>query len=149
MLPEGSAPGAWHVDISASDPLFNVSDVQVPVTVTDANPITTLPHIDAVTRTAGADVRTQTYTVHVTSARADVTGVDLALTSSDHQQWAGGDFTLTSGTPLDGEWTATIQVPPNAESGLWSAAYVAFHDSLGHVIPTDYPVVDGGDFVVS
>lgn len=37
----------------ARDPLLNESDVQVPVTVTDTNPIRTLPQIVSVTRTAG------------------------------------------------------------------------------------------------
>jgi hypothetical protein len=148
-LPEGSAPGAWHVGISASDPLYNESDVLVPVTVIDTNPITSLPHIVSVTRTAGTDARTQTYSVHVTSARADVTGVDVHLMSQDRQQYANGYLTLTSGTSLDGVWTATIQLPPNAEAGIWTAVSVSFRDSLGHTVPTDFPVVDGGDFTVS
>lgn len=148
-LPAGSAPGAWHVGITAYDPLFNESDVQVPVTVTDTNPITTLPQVVSLVRTAGADVRTQTYTVHLTSARDNVTSVDLGVRSADSQQWANGYFTLTSGTPLDGVWTATVQLSQNAEPGIWSVSSMSIDDSLGHLIPVLNPVVDGGDFTVS
>jgi hypothetical protein len=114
-----------------------------------ANPITTLPRVVSLVRTAGADVRTQTYTVHLTSARDDVTSVDLHVRSSDSQQWANGSFTLTSGTPFDGVWTATVQLPQNAEPGIGSVSSMSIDDSLGHVIPVLDPVVDGGNFTVS
>jgi hypothetical protein len=148
-LPAGSAPGSWHVNIMARDRLFNATSVQAPVRVVDTNPITTLPQVVSLARTAGADVHTQTYTVHLTSARDTVNNVDLGVHSADMQQWANGNFTLISGTPLDGVWTATVQLPPNAEPGTWSVSSMSIYDALGHIIPVLNPVVDGGDITVS
>ena len=148
-LPVGSAPGSWHVGIFARDKLMNDSAVQVPVNVIDHNPITSNPQLVSLSRTAGADVRTQTYTAHVTSARAPVTELDIQVTSADIQQFANGYFTLVSGTALDGVWTATVQLPTNAEAGTWSVSELSIHDSLGTPIPVLSPAVNGGDFTVS
>ena len=148
-VPAGSAPGSWHVRISARDRLMNTRDVQVPVTVIDSNPITSNPRLVSLSRTAGADVRTQTYTAHVTSSRAPVTELDVHLTSAGNQQFANGYFTLTSGIPLDGVWTATVQLPVNAGSGTWSVSSLSIEDSLGNPIPIVNPAVNGGDFTIS
>jgi hypothetical protein len=147
-LPAGSAPGGWHIGILARDRLMHSRDVEVPVTVIDRNPITSVPQLASVTRTPGADPHTQTYSVHVTSTRAAVTRVDLQVRGPGNRQWANGDFTLTSGTPTDGVWTATVQVADNAESGTWSVSSMSIDDSLGRLIPIINPVVTGGDFTI-
>jgi hypothetical protein len=130
QLPQGSAPGKWHVSIYARDLVLHARTSDTPLTVIDRNPITTLPRAVSITRTAGDTPYTQTFSIHMTSARAAIADFVLRVYGPGNQlYWARLD--LVSGTTLDGFWTATIQLPPNAATGAYSVSAPDGYDSLG------------------
>jgi hypothetical protein len=143
VLPEGSIPGKWNVNIYTADNMQNIRTSSTPFTVVDTNPITSLPRMVSVTRTAGATPYTQTFTVHFTSTRAIVNDF-MVQAYGPGGQFANADFALSSGTPLDGIWTATVQLPANAAAGDWQAP-MSGHDSMGRQLIYS----DAGDWTIS
>ena len=146
-LPAGSAAGQWRVQISVRDKLWNSRYVVAPLTVVDRNPITSLPQLISISRTAGATGSIQTFSVHVTS-RAEVNNVYLQVRGPEGQ-FQNGYFELTSGTALDGIWTATIQLPATAAAGNWYVSSGGIDDVLGRSVPIVDPSVIGGGWTVS
>jgi hypothetical protein len=130
QLPAGSPPGLWTAKFDARDVQFNDSQVARQVKVVNTDPITSVPDLRSGFLTAGATARTQTVTLHVTSARAQVMGANISVTGPNGQQ-VPVILSLTSGTSLDGVWTGTIQLPTNAASGSWQVNDVVLRDSIG------------------
>jgi hypothetical protein len=129
-LPAGSPPGAWTAKVDARDVQYNDRQVSKTVTVVDTAPITTVPHLVSGSLTAGATSATQTISLHITSARALVTGVVVSA-DGPNQHRVGATLSLASGTPLDGVWTGTMLVPDVVATGKWTVDDVELTDSIG------------------
>ena len=132
QLPAGSPPGVWSAQFDARDVQFNDNQITKPVTVVNNDPITSVPHLLSATLTPGATSRTETLSLHITSARAEIRNVSAGAVNVDAQV-VGDPVTLTSGTIFDGVWTETIQIPSTSPPGAWRIGSVSIQDTLGRV----------------
>jgi hypothetical protein len=127
------------------EPLLSVTDTvgrvtygweNVPhVDVADANPDNEIPQVTLVEPlgTEPVDIRTQsadvTVSVRITDDRSGVARVDLALGRPDHPYYTKvatkDDVPISSGTVVDGIWTAVLHLPMGWLGGDWNVmAYV-------------------------
>jgi hypothetical protein len=148
QLPRGSAAGKWHVTILTRDQVQNSRSSDTPLTVVDRNPITSLPRVVSVSRTAGATSQIQTFSVHLTSARAEVDRIEMNVWGPLNQ-WQYARFELASGTALDGVWTATIQLPDSAATGTWYVSEATIYDTLGRGVGVENSQVSWPSWIVS
>jgi RTX calcium-binding nonapeptide repeat (4 copies) len=142
-LPQGSAAGGWNVYLDAVDLQSNSSETDLPLTVTDLNPVTTVPQVADGSLVADPAGGAPTLTLHLTSDRADLKEVEIEVAGPHGQQTEIAPV-LSSGTVQDGVWTATMRLPAGAATGVWSAQDVLFVDVLGRmtlVTPDESAVV--------
>jgi hypothetical protein len=110
----------------------------VSVSVANASPDRSAPLLQSFAMTpTNVDVSNAAATVTVSAHLTDtgsgigsVIGATLESQSSDLT--ASGTFTRTSGTSLDGTFTAKITIPKGTYGGLWKLSGVAVFDAVGN-----------------
>ena len=78
--------------------------------------------------TSGA-ARQVTVTMHVTDTQSGTRMVGGALLSP-RNQLLGASYSQVTGTPVDGEWSATIEVPRYSPQGTYTVTPIALYDQL-------------------
>jgi hypothetical protein len=147
-IPQFVAPGTWQldaldvVDNSGNSHIYSTANLNGLGTTTftvQSTPDTTPPAVSAVSFSpnpvdvsSGSQVVTATVTA--TDAGSGVASGYMVLASPDGKQsyLAATSFTLSSGTPQSGTWTATITVPRYAEAGTWSVSQLSLTDKAGN-----------------
>jgi hypothetical protein len=85
---------------------------------------------------AQVDTTSTSATVNLTAQITDdLSGVDLAemfFVSPSGQHDALGYFFLTSGTNLNGSYSATATIPAFSEPGTWTVSYMYVQDNVGN-----------------
>jgi hypothetical protein len=74
-----------------------------------------------------------TVSAHITDNLSGQRGGAALFHSSSGNQHATAFFSLQSGTPLDGMYSATLQLPVFSESGTWEVDYVLLNDAATNV----------------
>lgn len=87
-------------------------------------------------RPLSVDVTKGSATFSATAQAVDslpgIFGVGVSWESPDGQTYVGGGMRLTSGTDLNGTWTATYTVPQYVQPGTWTIASLSIEDNLGN-----------------
>jgi hypothetical protein len=98
---------------------------------------------------------TVTVTLQATDDLSGVTYANVGWTSPDGKSFVGSSMGLSSGTNLNGTWTAKVTVPQFVEPGTWNLADVYILDNAGNSVtyyqsdlqalgyPTTLQVIDG------
>jgi hypothetical protein len=137
-IPAGASPGSWKLRILVADFAEHETNFYSALTVADANPAAA-PQLVAADRLQGSNDRTQTFSLHVTSAQLDLNSITVDLKDPDGFDYPGGTVsTPSTGTLRDGVWTFPVHLPDGATAGTWTVAWVSMQDSMGR--PNDlYP----------
>ncbi len=75
---------------------------------------------------------TFSMTAQATDDLSGVEGIGVSWVSPDGTEGVGNGMTLSSGTNLNGTWTATVTVPQFVEAGTWNLSRVIVIDNAGN-----------------
>jgi hypothetical protein len=150
VIPAGSLAGRWSAYISATDLQGNQTEFYPPLTVIDRTPITSLPQLVDASLMPGATDRTQTFSVHLTSTRANITVAALGIHGQNGFE-TGIVLNLLSGTDLDGIWGGTVDVPTTAVVGSYMVYELEIGDRVGRFqfVKASNPIVRALTWTVS
>jgi hypothetical protein len=145
-VPQYVEPGTWTIaslsieDTLGNEQIYYASELQAmgyPTTLQVASIQETGP--PSLTffnyKPLSVDVTKAPATFNATAQAVDsgsgVLGVGVSWQSPNGKTYVGGGMRLTSGTNLNGTWTATYTVPEYVEPGTWTIASLAVEDNLG------------------
>jgi RHS repeat-associated protein len=164
-FPQFSEAGTWKISfvtlfdaagnhVTLSAPALISAGFPTNLTITTTVGDTTPPQLTALTfsRTS-LDVTNSSQTVDLTvTLTDDLSGVDfschafciysIGLTSPSGKQFqlsANYNFTQVSGTPLNGQWKATITIPRYSEPGTWTVSFFHIWDTANNVLNLTTP----------
>jgi hypothetical protein len=169
-VPQYVEPGTWTIasmslwDNAGNEQLYYASELQAmgyPTTLQVASIQDTEPPVLSyfdykpltVDVTNGAAAFSAT--AKATDNLSGVSAVGVSWGSPNGQTYVGGGMRLTSGTDLNGTWTATYTVPQYVEAGTWTIASMSLWDNAGNEqlyyasqlqsmgYPTTLQVIDG------
>jgi hypothetical protein len=162
QVPPTAASGTWTVNFSeVRDQAGNYASIQSPVaplpngsfTVVGSSD-TTPPMLQSLT-VSPATVNagdTVTITARVTDAESGVVSIFLSYRLPNGQSApVGPNFFLVSGSPQDGIWRASMQVPPAAAPGNWTVSFSEVRDQAGNYASLQSPIqpLPNGSFTVT
>jgi hypothetical protein len=154
-IPAGAPPGDWTFSIVALDNALNhvslgatelrAAGLPTKFTVVSTNPDRTQPtlvRLDYTPTTVDVSTGAQSIAVaaHLTDGGSGVGRFDFSIKAPNGVSSVGcSAFAPSSGTPADGVWQCTFQVPAGAQPGLWSITAAAVDASFNTllILPPD------------
>ncbi len=144
-LPRWSQQGTWRLSLTAIDQIGNSVSLS-------PSQITALGLPDSIAQTGEGDSTPPTASngsiapssfdtsqhpvsvsvhLHAADAQSGAELVRVEFTSPNGSQHVYGEASLTSGSPQEGEWTATLEFPQFSQQGSWSPR-VELWDAFGN-----------------
>ncbi|HEY1834954.1 MAG TPA: Ig-like domain repeat protein, partial [Solirubrobacteraceae bacterium] len=144
-LPRWSQQGTWRLDLIVTDQVGNSVSLS-------PSQVTALGLPDSVAQTGEGDSTAPTASsgsiapssfdtsqhpvsvsvhLHVADVQSGTELVRVAFTSPNGGEHVYGEASLTSGSPQEGEWTATLEFPQFSQQGSWSPQ-VELWDAFGN-----------------
>jgi len=139
QLPQYATTGTWNLDeLVAYDNAGNwkyetgyvVPTLQVADSVNAQAPAVQSASFSPTALNTSSGPATVTVTLQVTDGPSGFATADLGLLPpSGGYDWLYPSWTLSTGTPQDGTFTATIQLPQYATAGTWTLAEIVAYDN--------------------